>query len=529
MLFGEEDGDVVFSTPYESGKPTTTNFYYNRRAIGSGREGFAEIVRRIDKLPPGTSVVWGPNYARCGACNGQQPACVPKFLYPDLWERLETSVAQHHLFLSSTFPEPICGFSKFNIQGTMPTPLPEDDPKAEQHFDTVLDWEIREIHRAVKTRAGRPATNSGTVAGRFLAAGKPLVDFDLELFWGRLTERSLVLIRIVWTDKAGLPKEEDRLRTLAKKIRAAWPFGVNEQLERGKLKVVLIAPATLAKVLKMEKQAEDQGQRRVINWGNYRGPNTPPDDVLYYVNGRLIGRGDEAFQRVLGQLDKLPSQTEVAVPRYEYSGRMAMERFSPQERNKKNAELRNVVPFAARRTEFDAIIANRNLTVRYFTELPPEDGSDTVIDWCFGDRAGNAFDSFGHVVRYDERPSTAAAKLGWTDYEAAAHNRQRRPESEAIYTLNDARVGMGVAGFAKAMEQLEKLPGGAIVQVRICLCTKGPFTCPLLYGHRHCERTGFEPYVGMFPWLVDVAKKRGLRIEWIPDERASCRNCELNM
>ena len=79
------------------------------------------------------------------------------------------------------------------------------------------------------------------------------------------------------------------------------------------------------------------------------------------------------------------------------------------------------------------------------------------------------------------------------------------------------------------MEELGKLPEGSIVQVRVCLRTKGPFLCPLIYGHRHYERTGFEPYVGMFPWLVDLAKKRKLEIQWIPDERASCQDCELNM
>jgi len=86
-----------------------------------------------------------------------------------------------------------------------------------------------------------------------------------------------------------------------------------------------------------------------------------------------------------------------------------------------------------------------------------------------------------------------------------------------------------VAGFASAMDQLTALPEGSLVQVHVCLRTKGPFTCPLVYeGHRHFERTGFEPYVGMFPWLIDVVQKRKLQLEWVPDEQKSIYDCELN-
>jgi hypothetical protein len=38
------------------------------------------------------------------------------------------------------------------------------------------------------------------------------------------------------------------------------------------------------------------------------------------------------------------------------------------------------------------------------------------------------------------------------------------------------------------------------------------------------ERIGF----GMFDWLVSVAEKRKLQIEWLPDQSASCQDCELN-
>ncbi|MBC7820928.1 MAG: hypothetical protein IAG10_28930, partial [Planctomycetaceae bacterium] len=121
-----------------------------------------------------------------------------------------------------------------------------------------------------------------------------------------------------------------------------------------------------------------------------------------------------------------------------------------------------------------------------------------------------------------------AARLSWVRYDA--HDRfKRKLETTAGYTINDVEMGEGVAGFAKAMQQLAALPEGAVVHVQVCLRTKGRFVCPLIYeGQRHFERTGYEPYCGMIRWLVDVAEKRKLQIEWLPDEAESCGDCELN-
>lgn len=79
------------------------------------------------------------------------------------------------------------------------------------------------------------------------------------------------------------------------------------------------------------------------------------------------------------------------------------------------------------------------------------------------------------------------------------------------------------------MDRLATLKEKSVVQVRVCIRTKPPFVCPITFqGHRHFERTGFEPYVGMFPWIIDVARKHKLQIEWIPDELESCDDCSLN-
>jgi hypothetical protein len=537
---GEESPDVTFSTAFKAGgKPTTANFYFNGRAIGAGREAFAAIVERIDKLPPATSVVWGPNYRRCGTCSGWEPECVPKFLYPDLWKKLAASVVERNLFLSSTFPGPDALHFHLDKPGTMPVPVPADATAARQGFDAILDWDIGELHLSDAAGTGQPPTNR-VVVGRFLSDGKTVAGYDLELFFGRLAEDSRVLIRISWIEKSGLPQDETGLRSLAKQIRAIWPFAINEALTRGKLTAVATALAPLAQALKAEKQSEDEQQRVRIDWQNFRGPKAPHDEVLYLLNGRFAGRGDEGLQRILDELVRLPAGVELTIPRYAYGGRGANERYSPEELAALNEKLHGLVPFAARRAEFDAAVAKRDLAVQYSYKSPgyshaspSVDDPGTVRGWYSGDRYGSTFVSFGRIVRYDERRRRAAARLGWTDYETGwsyeTGGRQRRSETEAVYTVNDARVGKGVAGFAEAMGRIETVPEGSIVQVRVCLRTKGPFDCPIICaGHRHFERTGFEPYAGMFAWLVDVAQKRKLEIEWIPDERESYWDCPMN-
>ena len=90
-------------------------------------------------------------------------------------------------------------------------------------------------------------------------------------------------------------------------------------------------------------------------------------------------------------------------------------------------------------------------------------------------------------------------------------------------------MGVGSAGFATSLERISNLPRGSGVGVAACLRTKGDFLCPRVYeGLRHFERTGCEPYVGMLPLLFDVARRRDLKILWLPDEGRPCGDCELN-
>lgn len=392
LAAAEEIQDAVFDAdfdPHPSDRIDKVDFSYNGRPIGRNREGFQAIVEKIARLPAGTSVVWGPNYDRCGACSGVEPANVAKTLYPDLWAELDKHAAARRLKISSSYPGPF----------------------------------IRRV-----------------------------------------------------------------------------------------------------------KEPRDDARGFFVDWQNYQGPGTPHKQVLYRINGEYLGRGDEGFDRILERVKKLPRGSRISFPRYEYSGRWATETMSDEERSAGNARLRLAIPFAQRKRELGVLFESGGLVADFVRVLPGSE-STTVMDWESGDRYGHSFVSFGRIIRAGVKPRQPAARLGWTRYEPTAWQweKPRPSEATATYTLDDKELGEGVDGFATAMDELAKLPAGSVVQVRVCLRTEAPFACPLIYeGHRHFERTGFEPYVGLFPWLLDVARQHKLEIDWLPDEQKSCGDCELN-
>ena len=518
---------MTIFTPFGAGEPpTTANFYLNGRAIGAGREGFAAVLERVQKLPAGTSIVWGPNYARCGSCSGLEPDCLPKALYPDLWAKLEASVEDRRLILSSAFPGPWTRPADSQARDGMPPVFSEEDPASNRRFDAALDWEVVESDgKEDEDDLRKPEI--GEPWSRFSSAGKTLRGFDLPLFLGRLPEKAPLLIRITPRGKFARPEEEGGV---VETLRDAWGYSVGENVRSGKLKATLTAPPRLAEALRRASNPK----RLVIDWRNFHGTNTPHEEVLYLTNGRFVGRGDEGIDALLAELAKLPSGAEVVLPRYQHGGRAALNKFSYEELGAMNAAIRDLVPFAGKKAEFDAAILKGEFEVT-FVQISPGEDFGTVMDWNGGDRYGQSFVSVGRIVRHDEKKGDAAIRLGWARYKtgsgmlAGRRKEEREPENAAFTTINDVEVGRGFAGFAKAMEQIAKLPEGSVVQVRICLRTKGPFICPLIYeGHRHFERSGFEPYVGLFPWLIDVARTHKLEIQWVPDEEERCWDCELN-
>lgn len=519
----DESKDVALTVRYAAAHPSTARVYYNGRPIGAGRDAFASVVQRIGKLPAGTSIVWGPNYDRCGACSGDEPGCVAKFLYPALWKRLGALVEQRQLTLSSAYPGPWPRAVGKDEYDRMPATLSTDDPAIKEPFDAILDWEISDVVKDHNEKTS--LIRYGEYWHRFTAAGTELSEFDREQYLGRLPEASSVLVRISLEQAAALDQGAKNLRRLGSVIRDVWRHEFEMLLRLGRLNAKLAAPPRLAEVLRRIDK-----DRLAVDWSNYHGPETPREEVLYFVDGDFVGRGDEGFDRILARADAMPEGSEIVLPRYAHGGRAALETLSPEELATKNAELQEIAPYGARRSELDSVIRKRKLNAtfdeNYSLSLEPR----TVMDWDSGDRYAQAFVSFGRIVRHDETRRPAAVRLDWIGYEPSNRREgSRQVETEALYALNGAELGRGVPGFAKAMEQCAALPKGAVVQVRVCIRTKGPFLCPLTYqNQRHFERTGFEPYFGMFPWLIDVARKHGLQVEWTPDEQKSCADCELN-
>lgn len=501
---------MTISTPL-SRNLRTANFYFNDRAIGSGREAFAAIVTRLRMLPAGTSIVWGPNYNRSGSGPGG-PGCVPKFLYPDLWSELESVVKERRCVLSSAYPGPFTMNVGRHFPADLSAALLTNSPKPDERFDAVLDWEVGE---KLDNKELEPELSVVQERRwhRFSSADKPLLGFDLQLFFRRLPENKRVLVRLTVNKGVEEASIANSPAELAENIRAVWRKEVHEDLKNRKLSVALSGPPAILDVLRNEAKESELPR---INWWRYYGPGTEHAGVLYGVNGQYIGRGDEGFDRVLAAIGKLPVGSGVIMPEFTYFG---LEETTKKKKGIDVVEYPNAVPFEKRRAAFDATIAERKLSV---VHCSLHDSGDWV-----------SFHSFGRVVRYDERPLRAATRLSWYKYRGGKLNEDgtkiRDSVDDAVYTVDDVEQGKGLGGFSKAMDKLAALPAGSVAQVRICIRTRAPFLCPEIYeDQHHFENTGYAPYEHMFPWLAEVARKGRLKIEWIPDEEKGCEDCGLN-
>ena len=183
------------------------------------------------------------------------------------------------------------------------------------------------------------------------------------------------------------------------------------------------------------------------------------------------------------------------------------------------------MPFGNRRAQWDARLAAKQLKVDFWDHHPGrENGS--VLSWDLLNDT-DIFVDYGRIIRHDEKPHSPAARLGWVRYDAHQTGYQRELESKAVYTIDDAEIGQGIVGFESVLRRIETLPEGSVVRLSVCLKTKGPFHCPLIYeGVRHFERTGCEPYHCFLPLFLNVAERRNFTIEWLPDEGESCGDCE---
>lgn len=501
--------DVVITTPFAPGqRPTAADFYLNGRSIGKDRDAFEVIIEQIAKLPEGSSIVWGPNYARCGSCSGREPACLPEHLFPDLWERLLETAAERKMTLSSDYPAPWIRLSPPIPTDQFPKTVFSDQPPESQSFAATLEWSCD------------PTEKKWAKRHRLSYNGEEIEPLVLRSALGKLEAKSRLLVRLKLTNRA--PNDGQELGDLAANIHEFWRTTIAPSLRRSDLQSAFVVPAKLTPYV-----GESAPRKRlIIEWRNYRGKQTPHNEVIYLVNGAYAGRGDQGFDHVLKMIDSLSEGASVVLPQYRLMGRMAKEGKSVDEIDSLNQELLKLVPFGTRRQKLDDVIRKRKLTLIHNDELPGQ--ASTVVSWGSGDRHASSIASFGRIVYHGETPRTPSLRLGWKDFRAN-ERRKREPESSATFTLNEQTTGKGIDGFSAAMQQIEKLPPGSLIQVKVCLRTKGPFTCPLIYdGHRHFERTGYEPYFGMFDWLIMIASKKQLEIEWLPDEAESCQDCQLN-
>lgn len=524
LLFGaasnaQETQDVTFSTKYESGEPTTAHFYYNDKAIGSGREAFAKIVDSIGKLPEGTSVVWGPSYDRCNSCSNGKVNCVPKFLYPDLWARLKTHVQSRKLLLSHVYPGP--NSSNLSRQNApIPAAVTFAAAGAPKKYNIILDWTI---HRLESQSQGisewqnpYQSLSSGT---------KDLTDsYELEYFLDNLPERSKVLIQVRFASKREKNTLPSDIKHLQNTFQQIWTYVVSERVVRNQLQITLAVEVPLLPIF--QKAPWSLPPPLTIAWHNYRSKESPHEEVIYTANDEFVGIGDEGFDKVMQRLSALPVNSRIQLPRYAARGAWAMYRFANQ-RAQINKELAGIAPYSDRKDELDAVIASRKLAVEYYEVRAGWDSGKS--DFAFSSPANSTelFLLHGKIVRHDEPRKARAAKLEWMDFDAGLRQ-SRQSDSDAVYVLNDQQIGQGLSGFSKAMEHFAKLPAGSTVQVQVCLRTQAPFLCPVTYtGHRHFELTGTEPYAELLPWLLTVAKKNKLQIECLPDEQRTAARCEL--
>ena len=505
----QEVHDVVMTTPFGPGeRPTSADFYLNGRSIGKDRDAFETVIQQISHLPEGTSIIWGPNYARCGACSGREPACLPKHLFPELWAKLLKTAEERKMTLSSGYPEPWIRLIPPIPADQLPKDVFSDQPPHSQTFAVTLDWSCY------------PKEMKWVKRHRLSYNGEEIDRVALGSVLGKMEPKSRLLVRLTLANPASNDVQE--LSDLAANIHAVWRTTIAPPLRRSHLQSAIVVPTILFPYV-----GESAPRTRlIVEWRNYRGNETRHNEVIYLVDGAYVGRGDQGFDQVLSMVDALTKGATVVLPQYRLSGRMATEGKSRDEIERRNQELLDLAPFGNRRQKLDDVIRKRKLSLIHDDELPGQ--ASTVVSWGGGDRRASAIASFGRIVYHGETSGIPSLRLGWSDYRAN-ERRKREPESSARITLNEQTTGKGIDGFAAAMQQIEALPPGSLIQVKVCLKTKGPFTCPLIYdGHRHFERTGYEPYFGMFDWLIMVASTKQLEIEWLPDEAESCQDCELN-
>jgi len=468
-------------------------FYFGGWFVGFGEEGFKTVIDKIQSLPPGTSVVWGADEAKRSAGPGSDN--LARNLFPEQWAEFQKVAKARGLILSSTGYAPIYGDSVEPAEGPIASRVETGSPR--EPSEVILEWkpprkdvEIFEYWRVMEWPIyildGR---ESGRGPGGFLATLKAL---------RKCKEGSR--LRVVWSDGEEPPGIEMFLMEFREVVAAKrFRLAVERKNKNDEMLRSTISEA-----------------RCSIEWRNFRSVATPHEEVVYLIDGKLAGMGDAGFDAVLKRLRDLPQGQDIAYPRY-YLGRGAIESIPDMKQIDsyiKQFEAKDIVPFDKRRKEFDDLIKQKHFAVGRDSITS---GSDASIDEYEEAPAFlKSLLSFATIVRDEAKPAKADAVISWKQ----DRDERRRPTSAADYFFNGDKVGRDTQGFSAILKRIELLNDGATVRIDpVCIRTHGPFSDPVLIkGYRHFETTGEEPFRGLIDILADMARRKQLHVEVIPDE-----------
>ncbi|MBN1393813.1 MAG: hypothetical protein JW959_02115 [Pirellulales bacterium] len=468
-------------------------FYVGGRFVGFGEKGFKAAIEKFKKLPGGTSVVWGPD---CGKMSSSaDDSVLAEELYPDLWKDFKQIAKERGIILSS---------NRWPVSAEVDEPpeLPDaeyiEPGTPAKKGEIILKWKpekgkYTEIFDYWNVQAWPVYYLDGKESGRgpdgFLATLKKLRDYPagsrLRIVYRDITER--------YYDPPGIGMFNIELREL---------------IAVKKHRLVIECPKG-----QCPKEANCTARCR-FTWRNFRSLETPHKEVVYLVNGKVMGRGDEGFDNVLEELRKLPPGSLLEYPCYF----LHAQAYGMEEREA--FEAKNPVPFKHREVEFMNVIRDRGFVVDRDGILYWPKTKFRSISRFDEEREGDWFLEsllrFAVIVRGGAEPSKADVVISWKQ----DRDKWRNPISKATYLYNGEKIGAGTSGFLAALQRLESLDDGATVRIDpVCIRTRGPFAdAVIMKGHRHFETSGEEPFRGLVDLLAELAAKKHFRVEVVPDE-----------
>jgi hypothetical protein len=246
---------------------------------------------------------------------------------------------------------------------------------------------------------------------------------------------------------------------------------------------VHVEPGDPARKGEVVLQWKPEGEKAVPIFEYWEARSWP----IYLLDGHESGRGPRGFLATLKALRETADGSQLRIP----------------------AEPPGIGMFPM---EFRDVVAAKRFQLVY----------ETKNDWqpinasYSAERLSHSLLRFATLIRDGAKPGKADAIVSWKQ----ERDEQRRLKSEATYFYNDKNMGSGTQGFLAVLKQIESLLDGATVRIDpVCIRTHGPFADPVIMkGQRHFETSGEEPFRSMVDLLAELAQRKRLHIEVIPDE-----------